>query len=52
MLSIRTGYAILALACMISDKQDWYKVKDIAKRADIPQPYLHKILHGGCPSFR
>jgi len=45
MLSNRTGYAILALACMISDKQDWYKVKDIAKRADIPQPYLHKILH-------
>jgi len=41
----KTGYAILALACMISDKQDWYKVKDIAKRADIPQPYLHKILH-------
>ncbi len=45
MLSTRTGYAILALACMISGKQDWYKVEDIAKRADIPKPFLHKILH-------
>ena len=45
MLSKRTGYAILALSCMISDKQEWYKVKDIAKRADIPMHYLHKILH-------
>ena len=45
MLSSKTGYAILARACMVSDKQDWVKVEDIAKRADIPQPYLHKILH-------
>jgi len=45
MLSKRTGYAVLALACMSDNKQDWYKVEDIAKRADIPQPFLHKILH-------
>ena len=45
MLSIRTGYAILALACMTSDKQDWYKVEDISNRGDIPKSYLHKILH-------
>jgi len=45
MLSNKTGYAVLALACMTSDKQDWYKAEDIAKRADIPKPYLHKILH-------
>jgi len=45
MLSNRTGYAVLALACMIDHKQDWVKVEDIVKRANIPQPYLHKILH-------
>ena len=45
MLSNRTGYAVLALSYMASDKQDWVKVEDIAKRANIPQPYLHKILH-------
>ena len=45
MLSNKTGYAVLALACMINDKQEWYKVDDIVKRTDIPKPYLHKILH-------
>jgi len=44
MLSKRTGYAILALACMIDKKQGWYKVEDIAKQADIPRPFLHKII--------
>ena len=45
MLSKKTGYAILALACMITEKQERFRVEDIAKRADIPKPYLHKILH-------
>jgi len=45
MLSKRTSYAILALACVINDKQEWFKVEDIATRTDIPKPYLHKILH-------
>ena len=45
MLSIRTGYAVLALACMIDDKEDWYRAESISIRADIPKPYLHKILH-------
>jgi Rrf2 family protein len=30
---------------MISDKQVWFKVKDIAKRANLPKPYLHKIFN-------
>ena len=45
MLSNRSGYAVLALACMIEEEQGWFKVADITKRADIPKPYLHKILH-------
>ena len=45
MLSKSTGYAVLALACMITDKQERFKVEDIAKRADIPRFTLHKILH-------
>ena len=30
---------------MINDKQEWYKVEDIATRADIPKHYLRKIVH-------
>ena len=45
MLSKKTGYIILALACMMNEKQDWFKVEDIATRADIPKHYLRKIVH-------
>ena len=45
MFSSKTGYAILALACMSKTEGQWLKVKDITKRADIPKPFLHKILH-------
>ena len=45
MLSTRTGYAVLALACLSKTEGQLIKVEEITKRADIPKPYLHKILN-------
>jgi len=45
MLTVRSGYAILALACLNSRQGQWVLVQEIADRTDIPKPYLHKILH-------
>ncbi len=45
MLTIRTGYAVLALACLHGNEDRWVLAQEIATRADIPKPYLHKILH-------
>jgi Rrf2 family iron-sulfur cluster assembly transcriptional regulator len=30
---------------MKNEKQDWFKVEDIATRTDIPKHYLRKIVH-------
>ena len=45
MLTKRTGYAILALACLSDRDDQWILVQEIAARTDVPKPYLHKILH-------
>ena len=45
MLTVRTGYAILALACLHGHEDRWVLAQEIAARTDIPKPYLHKILH-------
>lgn len=45
MLTVRTGYAILALACLHGQDDRWVLAQEIASRTDIPKPYLHKILH-------
>jgi Rrf2 family iron-sulfur cluster assembly transcriptional regulator len=45
MLTVRTGYAILALACLHDNEDRWVLAQEIASRSDIPKPYLHKILH-------
>ena len=45
MLTKRTGYAILALACLSDRDNQWVLVQEIAARTDVPKPYLHKILH-------
>ena len=44
MLSRKTGYAILALACIDQDDGPWQRVKEIAARTGIPRPYLAQIL--------
>ena len=45
MLTVRTGYAILALACLHGREGQWVQVRDIADCTHTPKPYLHKILH-------
>ncbi len=45
MLSVRTGYAVLALACLHNCEGQWVLVRDIADCTHTPKPYLHKILH-------
>ena len=44
-LSQTTGYAILALACLDEVDDQWVKVREIGSCADIPLPYLSKLLH-------
>ncbi len=45
MLTVRSGYAILALACLHGNADRWVLAQEIAARTNIPKPYLHKILH-------
>jgi len=45
MLTVRTGYAILALACLRGSENRWVLAQEIADRTNVPKPYLHKILH-------
>ena len=45
MLTVRTGYAILALACLRGSEDRWVLAQEIADRTKVPKPYLHKILH-------
>ena len=45
MLTVRTGYAILALACLRGSEDRWVLAQEIADRTNVPKPYLHKILH-------
>lgn len=45
-LSQKSGYAILALACMYYRKSEWMLTQEISEITGIPKPYLHKILHG------
>lgn len=45
MLTVRSGYAILALASLHGSEDRWVLAQEIAARTDIPKPYLHKILH-------
>jgi len=44
MLTTKSGYAVLALACLHGE-ENWVLVADIAARTGAPRPYLHKILH-------
>ena len=44
-LSQTTGYAILALSCLVEDEDQWVLSKDIAATTDIPGPYLSRVLH-------
>ena len=44
-LSQTTGYAILALSCLVDAEDRWVLSREIAARTGIPQPYLSKILH-------
>lgn len=44
-ISQTTGYAIEALACIASSKEDYASVQDIALCAGIPPSYLAKIMH-------
>lgn len=44
-LSQTTGYAILALACMEGPAGAPILVRDVAKAAGIPKPYLSKLIH-------
>ncbi len=44
-LSQTTGYAILALACMEGPSGSPILVRDVAKAAGIPKPYLSKLIH-------
>lgn len=44
-LSRTAGYAILALSCLEDAAGQWVLVKDIVGKADVPGPYLAKILH-------
>jgi Rrf2 family protein len=44
-LSQTTGYAILALSCLVEDEDRWVLAKDIAAMTDIPAPYLSRVLH-------
>ena len=43
-LSQTTGYAILALACLAEKPEATGAVQRIARRADVPAPYLAKII--------
>jgi Rrf2 family protein len=45
MLTVRTGYAVLALACLHGSEDRWVLAQEIADRTNVPKPYLHKILH-------
>ncbi len=44
-LSQTTGYAILALSCLVEEQDRWVLSKDIAATTDIPGPYLSRVLH-------
>jgi Rrf2 family protein len=44
-LSQTTGYAILALSCLVGDEDRWVLSKDIAATTGIPGPYLSRVLH-------
>ncbi len=44
-LSQTTGYAVLALACMEGPSGSPILVRDVAKAASIPKPYLSKLIH-------
>ncbi|MHC4128187.1 MAG: RrF2 family transcriptional regulator [Planctomycetota bacterium] len=44
-LSQTTGYAILALSCLVEDEDRWVLSKDIAAATHIPGPYLSRVLH-------
>ncbi len=45
-LSQKSGYAILAMACMYFREDQWMLTQEISSITGIPKPYLHKILHG------
>lgn len=44
-LSHTTGYAILALSCLVGREGRRAFAKDISSHTDIPLPYLAKILN-------
>jgi Rrf2 family protein len=44
-LSQTTGYAILALSCLDGCQHRWVLARDISECANIPLPYLSKLLH-------
>jgi Rrf2 family protein len=44
-LSRTTGYAILALSCLMEDEDRWVLSKDIAATTKVPGPYLSTVLH-------
>jgi Rrf2 family protein len=44
-LSQTTGYAILALSCLVDVEDRWVLSKDIAAATGIPGPYLSRVLH-------
>ncbi|MHC4710827.1 MAG: RrF2 family transcriptional regulator, partial [Planctomycetota bacterium] len=44
-LSQTTGYAILALSCLVEDQDRWVLSRDIAATTEIPGPYLSRVLH-------
>ena len=44
-LSQTTGYAILALSCLVEDQDRWVLSRDIAATTGIPGPYLSRVLH-------
>lgn len=44
-LSQTTGYAIKALGCLTAPGGEWRFVADVARCADVPRPYLAKIVN-------
>lgn len=44
-VSNTTGYAILALSCLVQTRGRWVLARDVATCTGIPHPYLLKILN-------